>query len=225
VSWFATSIGQRLLAEEQRGAIPLLTQHIGVRGMYLRPERGAAATLSGNMLQSVLNLHQQGPRLGGDFEADIDALPVESDALCLAYALHSLDLCASPAPFIDELRRTLRPDGVLFLIGVSPLSLWQLRWRGTGLHARSARHVRALLAVAGLNVEAEVGLGPLMPFLRDTADAAPAPRAAPASLLDPFRAGYLLIARKRRLPLTPVSQQRQRATVGGAALQPQARAG
>jgi SAM-dependent methyltransferase len=224
MSWFATSIGQRLLAEEQRGAIPLLTQHIGVRGMYLRPALEAPATLSGNMLQSVLNLQQQGLRLTGELEAEIDALPVESDALCLSYALHSLDLCETPAPFIDELRRTLRPEGVLFLIGVSPLSLWQLRWRGRGLHARSATRVRALLAAAGLNVEAQVGLGPIWPFLRESG-ALPMPRAAAASLFDPLRAGYLLIARKRRLPLTPVGQQRQRAPVAGAALQPQARVG
>jgi SAM-dependent methyltransferase len=224
MSWFATSIGQRLLADEQRSAIPLLTQHIGVRGMYLRPAQEAAATLSGNMLQSVLNLHQQGRRLSGELEAEVDALPVENDALCLAYALHSLDMCESPGPFIDELRRTLRPEGVLFLIGVSPLSLWQLRWRGKGLHARTAGRVRALLANAGLNVEAEIGLGPMLPFLRDPVSP-PEPRAAEASLFDPLRAGYLLIARKRRLPLTPVGQQRQRATVGGAALQPQARAG
>jgi SAM-dependent methyltransferase len=224
MSWFATSIGQRLLAEEQRAAIPLLTQHIGVRGMYLRPAHEAAAALSGNMLQSVLNLHQQGLRLSGELEAEADALPVESDALCLAYALHSLDLCETPAPFVDELRRTLRPDGVLFLIGVSPLSLWQLRWRGKGLHARSARRVRSLLAAAGLNVEAEIGLGPMLPFIREAASP-PAPHAVEASLLDPLRAGYLLIARKRRMPLTPVGQQRQRAPVGGAALQPQARAG
>jgi SAM-dependent methyltransferase len=222
VNWFATPVGHRLLLDEQRAVIPLLTQHIGVRGLYLRPHASAPPTLSGNMLQSVLNLHQHDGGIDGELRADVDALPIESDALCLAYALHSLDCCAAPATLVEELRRVLRPEGVLFLIGLSPFSPWRLRWMRSGLHARPGGRVRTLLGEAGFAVELQVGLGPVMPFPGVEHDDVPAPQPARDSLLDDWRAGYLLIARKRRVPLTPVGA-RPRAAVG--ALQPQARAG
>lgn len=225
MSWFACPTGLRLLAEEQREAIPLLTQHIGVRGLYLRPAEAAPATLSGNMLQSVLNLHQQGVSLAGDLQAEVDCLPVENDSMCLVYALHTLDDCDDAGAVVDELQRVLRPDGVLFLFGLSPLSAWRARWMRQGIRARRAGRVRALLVDAGLSIEAQIGLGPIWP-IPDGRNELPPLRPVDAAPLDALRAGYLLIARKRRTPLTPVGlRQARNANAMGAALQPQARVG
>jgi SAM-dependent methyltransferase len=219
-NWFDTPSGQRLVLEELREVIPLLTAHIGVRGLYLRPGATAPATLSGNMLQSVLSLHRDREGFAGELCCACDALPIENDSICLTYALHALDHCPRPQALLDEVRRTLRPDGVLFLIGLSPGSAWRLRWRGRGLQPRSAQRSRALLSAAGLNVELQIGLGPIWPRLGERAPL-PISERTGASALDPLRAGYLLVARKRRLPLTPIGP-RKRAAVG---LQPQVRPG
>lgn len=219
-NWFDSPSGRRLVLEELREVIPLLTAHIGVRGLYLRPAASAPSSLSGNMLQSVLSLHCAGDHLAGELCCNGDALPIGNDAICLAYALHTLDQCDDPRALLDELRRVLRPEGVLFLIGLSPGSAWRLRWRGHGLHPRGVQRTRAMLAAAGLSVEVQVGLGPIWPALGARAPLAAVERTT-ASALDPLRAGYLLIARKRRVPLTPIGL-RQRGRVG---LQPQVRPG
>jgi SAM-dependent methyltransferase len=218
-NWFDGDAARYLVAAEQRDVIPLLTAHIGVRGLYLRPARTAVASLSGNMLQSMLNLYHGQDGLDGDLRCAMPGLPIENDALCLGYALHSLDVVDEPEPLLAELRRVLRPEGVLFLLGLSPTSPWRLRWMGRGLTPRSPAAVRGLLRRAGLNVELQLGVGPMLPAL--AAGAATAPARADGSLLDPLRAGYLLIARKRRSTLTPIGPRTR--AVG--ALQPQARAG
>src|SRR5690606_22775166 len=150
-----------LLAAEQREVIPLLTSQIGVRGLYLRPSAAVPPLLSGNMLQTVISVHRDGngDRYAGPLTFAGDALPIESGALCQVYALHAFDDLADPLPLLVELQRVLRPDGVLFLLGLSPHSVWRLRWANSGLHPRSPARMRALLAGTGLSVETRLGLG------------------------------------------------------------------
>jgi SAM-dependent methyltransferase len=218
--WFDTPIAQGLLVEEQREVIPLLTAHIGVRGLYIRPTRSAPSQLSGNMLQRVTNLYQQGDGVAGDLRSDMPGLAIENDALCLVYALHTLDAVEAPEAVLDDLRRVLRPEGVLLLLGLSPTSAWRLRWMGKGITPHSANSMREMMARAGLKVELQAGIGSLLPAL--AAPAQPAAERSIRSLLDPLRASYLLVARKRRAGLTPISSPKRR-PVG--ALQPQTRAG
>jgi SAM-dependent methyltransferase len=216
--WFDCEAAHYLLAAEQRDVIGLLTAHIGVRGLFLRPAESVSPILSGNMLQSMLSLHHDHGLLAGELRCAIEGLPIESDALCLAYALHSLDVVDDPQPLIGELRRVLRPEGVLFLIGLSPTSAWRLRWMGKGLAPRSPAAVRGLLQRAGLSVELQIGVGPVLPAIAASGTSA---ERGDGSLLDRLRAGYLLVARKRRSTLTAVGPRKR--AVG--ALQPQARAG
>jgi len=217
-NWFASSVAQRLINAEQRDVIPLLTAHIGVRGLYLRPAASVAPALSGNMLQSVVSLHRQPDDdvlggLGGELRCSEQALPFENDSLCLGYLLHAFEGSDDPESLVAELQRILRPEGVLFVIGLSPQSPWRLRWARHGLHARSAARLRGLLSAAGLAVELQLGLGPVSPIAGDGGGVLPASERGAGALLDPLRPGYLLIARKRRASLTPIGP-RQRAAVG-----------
>ncbi len=219
--WFDSDSARSLLGAEQREVIPLLTAHIGVRGLYLRPGAALPGSLSGNMLQSVISLYRDADRgWRGDLHCDEHALPIENDSMCLVYALHSLDDCGDPAALLDELRRVLRPDGVMFLLGLSPASAWRLRWSAGGVSALGAHRAKALLAAAGLTVEAQLGLGPLWPSVARAERRSGAERSH-ASVIDPLRPGYLLLARKRRASLTPIGL-RGRAAV---ALRPQVRPG
>lgn len=185
----------------------------------MRPSQAVPPQLSGNMLQSTASLFRKAGHLEGDVRCTPDALPFESDSLCLVYALHMLELLPSPDALLEECARALRPEGVLFLVGLSPASPCRLRWAGSGLQAISESRARLLLGGVGLQVEQCRGLGPVWPRLAAPEDAdtlAPPSRWTP----DALRACYLMIARKRRAGLTPTPPRKAKL-----ALQPHAHAG
>lgn len=201
-AWFDEPLALDLMREEQRQATPLLTQYIGVRGLYLRPGSRAPLELSGNMLQSITRLHRQGDRLAGDLDCALDLLPFDNDTFCLVYALHMLEDVEAPAQTLAELARVLRPEGVALVVTLSPLSPWRLRWGRRGLIAPSAPNLRSWLASAGLATEREIGLGPVLPWIGPASERRQWPQAC--------RAGSLVVARKRRAGLTALPS-RQRA--------------
>jgi SAM-dependent methyltransferase len=201
--WFARPLAQRLLREEQRQAIPPLTACYGRTGLYLRGARTAPESLSGNMLQCVLNLHRTGHGLDGDLSCRDDELPLQRESVDMAYLLHMLEVSADPARLLAETERVLAPEGNLMIVALNPHSLWHARWLGSGLRAIGAGRCGSLLRAAGFEVVRHYGLGPLLPWLRSDAGSA----AARAGARDPiavWRASYLIQARKRRRGLTPV---------------------
>lgn len=201
--WFATPSARRLLHEEQRQAIPPLTACFGQAGLYVRGDAGAAAALSGNMMQHVHVLHRGANGLEGDWICRDDELPLLRESVDLVYLLHALEGSPAPAGLLGELERVLTPEGNLMLVMLNPYSLWRARWFGSGLAPIGAGRCRAALRSAGFEVMRYHGLGPILPWL----GAQPWVSLPSAGARDPFavwRAGYLMQARKRRRTLTPV---------------------
>lgn len=201
--WFGLPLAQRLLREEQRQAIPLLTSCYGQTGLYARAFETAPAELSGNMLQSVLRLHREPTRLSGDLTCRDVELPLLRESVDLVYLLHALEGCADPLAWLTEIERVLAPEGNLMLVVLNPYSLWRLRWSASGLRAPGAGRCRAMLRDTGFEVMQLRGVGPMLPWLRDHRWIA-GPEAGERDLWSVWRAGYLIQARKRRRGLTPV---------------------
>lgn len=202
-SWFATPPARRLLLEEQRESIPLLTSCFGRAGLYLRCCDDAPAELSGNLLQSVLRLHRDGDALAGDLRCRDDELPLLRESVDLVYALHALEGSAAPADLIGEFERVLTPEGMVLLIGLNPFSPWRVRWSSSGLAPVAAGRCRAMLHDAGFEVVRHYGLGPMLPWLRER-PWVPLPHAGRRDPWAVWRAAYLIQARKRRSTATPL---------------------
>jgi SAM-dependent methyltransferase len=217
--WFAQPLAQRLLQEEQCRAIPALTACHGKTGLYMRANSDAPAELSGNMLQRVLRLHREAEVMRGDLTCLETELPLLRESIDLIYLLHAVDVCERPAQLFEELERILTPEGNLMLVGLNPYSLWWLSWRGYRLRALGLGHSRNLLQRAGFEIVKERGLGSIWPWAgarelrKDVGVGAHDP-------LAPWRAAYLIQARKRRRGLTPI-----RPPAGAVALTPGMRPG
>lgn len=197
--WFADEAALALMGLEQRALIPTITGVFGSTGLYLRPDACAPAELSGNMLLSVLRLHGDGARFDGDLRCEGHQLPIADDSMSLVYALHAFDTCPDPVVLAAEAARVLAPEGMLVVVGLNPFSPWLLRWAGRGPRLRAAGPLRGQLVAHGLDVFRRSGLGPVWPGSR-------AAQSLPGGLdwLGPVRAGYALLARKRRAGFTPL---------------------
>lgn len=199
--WFDQAAAQALMQAEQRALIPSITGVFGQAGLYLRPNAEAPRELSGNMLLSVLRLHGDGGCYQGDLECEGSRLPLADDSVSLVYALHAFDTCPDVVGMAAEIARVLAPEGVAVVVGLNPWSPWLLRWAGRGPRWQGAGGLRAVLAAQGLDVYRRNGVGPVWPV---TAGAAAAGDRDGRDWLARMRAGYALLARKRRSGMTPL---------------------
>jgi SAM-dependent methyltransferase len=199
VGWFATPLAQRLLREEQRQVLPVLAGCYGQVGVYLRGSDALPAELTGSMLQTVVRVTATPPGLAGDLRCEGDALPLLRESVDLFYLLHAFETRLPPAPLLAEAERALTPEGALLMVALNPLSPWRARWARAGLRGHAAATARDWLRDAGFEIVQQRGVGPVLPWLDREARDLPA-----ADLLSGVRAGYMLLARKRRPGLTPL---------------------
>jgi SAM-dependent methyltransferase len=171
------------------------------------------------MLQRVLRLHREAEVMRGDLTCLETELPLLRESIDLIYLLHAVDVCERPAQLFEELERVLTPEGNLMLVGLNPYSLWWLSWRGYRLRALGLGHSRNLLQRAGFEIVRERGLGSIWPWAgaRELRTDVGVGEHDP---LAPWRAAYLIQARKRRRGLTPI-----RPPAGAVALTPGMRPG
>ena len=180
--------------------LPLLAGCYGQVGLYLRVCEAAPAELSGNMLQTVVRLCSARELLQGDLRCRAAELPLQRESVDLVYLLHVFEAHAPPAALLAEAERALTPEGALLMVALNPLSPWRARWGTSGVRAVSAASTREWLRDAGFEIVQQRGVGPVLPWLDDTVHRARAGRDAFSGL----RAGYAMLARKRRPGVTPL---------------------
>ena len=143
-----------------------------------------------------------------------------ADAILLP---HTLEFTPSPHGLLREVDRVLRPDGYLIILSFNPGGAWGMRHLVTpgGYPPGARRLIRKgrlsdWLELLSFDVESPRHYCHLLPISRFSEHGAQ-PTAA-ASWLPFLAGGYLISARKRVHPLTPIRpawRQRRLKVVGG----------
>lgn len=147
--------------------------------------------------------------------ADPDDLPFIEHAVDAVLLAHCLEFTQDPHHVIREAHRVLMPDGYLLVSAVNPYSMVGLLKLWPGLQGRlpwsgrffSQSRVRDWLQLLGFEVLYEQRLF-CSSMLSDT-DSPSAVRAWADQYLSFFGAAYVMVARKRTLPLTPIKPKWQ----------------
>lgn len=200
--WFDSTACQRVLAVEQRAMIPLLTSHIGVRGLFVRASHASPAELSGNMLQHVCRLYPREFGLSGDLDCGADQVPLANESLNLVFIQHALEQLSAWPALIAEAARCLQPEGLLMITVFSRFSLWRTRWPRQSLRAVERQAVIRACEQGGLQIEERLAIGPLWPLpLTENLN-------TQTFNLGACHTSWALVARKRRPGMTPVGLRR-----------------
>lgn len=147
--------------------------------------------------------------------ADPDDLPFIEHAVDAVLLAHCLEYTQDPHHVIREAHRVLMPDGYLLLSGVNPVSLCGLLklWPGlqhclpwTGRFFSMAR-VKDWLHLLGFEVLYEQRL--FCSSMLSEKNNLPAFKLWAEHHLHYFGSAYVLVARKRTLPLTPIKPKWQ----------------
>lgn len=159
----------------------------------------------------LLSLDANGQQ--GGALADPAQLPVGNEAVAAVALGHVLEFHANPHQVLREVDRVLVPDGHLLISGFNPLSLWgacqaaRLRRRGVPWESDfiGMRRLRDWLALLNLEVR-DVRFFFFRPPFRSSGNLRRAQfmEAVGARWWPKWGAGYVMLAQKRTLPLTPI---------------------
>ena len=156
-------------------------------------------------------------RYGNDvmLHAEADALPFSEHSVDAVLLSHCLEYTADPHHVVREAHRVLVPDGYLLLSGINPYSaVGFLKWL-PGLaqkypwHGRffSASRIKDWLHLIGFEVLSEQRFFCSAMLAKEYK--ATRWQLWNEQYMNYFGAGYLLVARKRELPLTPIKPKWQ----------------
>lgn len=180
--WFDSEAGRQLARSATAASASRLCHLAGHNALVLQP---CPAPLPSLPFRSLIGLQRADMHFGGDFHAEDAALPLANDCLALVFAAFVLESSPSPEALLGEFERILLSDGHLALLALNPLSPARLGggWRGLALHG--AVRLARMLQLAGFELLDRGSIGE---------------KHRPAML----RSVNFLLARKRRIPLTPL---------------------
>lgn len=184
----------------QRQAIPEITRVFGHSGLYLSPCGSYPSELSGNMLAQVLSLYRDTEGFAGSIRCHDECLPIASESLSLVYSLCVLETSPNPEALFEEIARCLKPEGVLVLIGLNPISPSRFRWQSKSITPTGSGALRQWCAKHSLEISKLGRIGPT--WLRPQRKM-PRYQAKPG-FLNLFPAGHILVAKRRISALTPL---------------------
>jgi SAM-dependent methyltransferase len=205
---FALPAVRTLLDLELADLAPQLAGLYGAQGLFVRAHVGAPKVVSAPMLGRLVRLHVESPEhFGGDAACASRSLPFADDSFRLVLVQHAAECLADAAAFQSEVARVLAPEGVAIVVGFAALSPWRgwlaarARRDGAGLLQRDgAARWRRRLAAQGVDVYAVRRIGSAWPQSTALAQRGGLLQRG----LDPLRASYMLLARKRREAATPL---------------------
>ncbi len=163
---------------------------------------------SGCKVQHHINIGRYGR--GVMLQADADALPLTENSVDAVVISHNLEFTPDPHHVVREAHRVLRSDGYLMLTGINPYSMVGLLrclpslqnkypWHGRFF---SASRVKDWLHLVGFEVLAEQRFFCSAMLAKDHSDGRF--QHWTERNLNYFGSSYLIVARKRELPLTPI---------------------
>ncbi|MEH8020370.1 class I SAM-dependent methyltransferase [Rheinheimera metallidurans] len=184
-------------------------------GYYLLKigDLSAEIDTSGCKVSQHINVGRFGANLM--LQADADALPFSCNSIDAVLLSHNLEFTADPHHVVREAYRVLRSDGYLLLTGINPFSVvgilryWpalQQRYPWQGRFFSTSR-VKDWLHLVGFEVLSEKRFfcsTMLGKEYRDNAVQQWLER-----YLNYFASSYIIVARKRELPLTPIKPKWQ----------------
>jgi len=217
-AWFDAPQGRFVLASEHALMARALSEVFGFVMVQVGDWGPAGALIGEHRVANVVYAGGAAAPGAQRVETDGDALPFAAESIDAVVLPHALEQAGSPHALVREAERVLVADGHLVVLGFNPWSLWGLRRRigpprfpFDQPHCIGETRLRDWLALLGLETVAVHRHLHGLPLDSDGG-------LRRAAFLDRwgarswpmFAGGYVLVARKRRLSLTPLRVVRER---------------
>ncbi len=217
--WFNSPRAQGILREERLHLAAVLPSLFGRTMLQIGNWGDGLLQTSAHWRTGVV-----GPDGRSQVVCALESLPLVRNSVDAILLPHSLEFTDVPHRLLRETDRTLTPRGQLVILGFNPWSWWGLRQRLWRRHPAYPAGLRPLgpgrlcewLSVLDYEVVRFERFGPKLRLW---------PRVLRFALV-PFSANYLILARKRSLPVSPLRERWRKASAGmDVARLPSARSG
>lgn len=214
-SWQALPNGATILKEIEQQLAPWWPKFFGYHLLKIGALSGAISTVESPIKHQLTLSQQEGE---GDILADIDDLPLLEHSVDVCVLSHALEFTLDPHHVVREANRVLIPNGYLIITGYNPFSLAGLnklmpyRRQRAPWNERffSPMRVKDWLHLMGYEILADqrclhttlmnkVGEGVITKHWREFAE----------NYLPSLGSIYVIVAKKRVLPLTPIKPKWQ----------------
>ncbi len=233
--WYQTDLGGEVLAEEKRVLDELLVSRFGYFLLMINQLSTQVDLLAESRIKCKVRIDID-QRLEGvaQVRAQGDELPVVADSIDTVVLAHTLEFAADPHQVLREVDRVLIGDGCVIIVGYNPISLFGL-WKQ--LLKRSGRppwcgkfrrvgQLRDWLSLLCFEVVSEHYCFFKPPLGSRTWLQRLSGWARFCTTFLPRQGGvYVLVAKKRVIPITPIGQRwrRKRRLFPGSVAEPTTR--
>ena len=213
--WFDTRLGQRLI-DAEAAAIEAIMPHLFGYHLVQIGNTGSGVFLNSSRIMHRCLLSQQPKPSQTDYSyicSTTDNLPLAENSVDVIVLPHILEFEDDPHEILREVQRVLIPNGYIVVLGFNPLSLWGL-WRVFKRRRDTAPwcgkflpilRLKDWFALLGFELELQQTLcfvppiqnEQLMPYANVLESLGRRSNSA-------FGAVYLLVAKKRVLPVTMI---------------------
>ena len=127
--WFQRSLGQTVLHAERNFVCKVLPDLFGYHILQIGTPGEAQYLDSSRINHKIITAcHRDTPAAGINVICDQHALPVSSDSVDVVVLPHALEFDTHPHQILREMERVLIGEGHVVITGFNPWSLWRL-WR------------------------------------------------------------------------------------------------
>jgi len=211
--WLAKQfLGKKLLEAEHDLLKKLLTRHLGKHALLIGvPEQYSLLDTSTipchTLVTSILSKEKQ----TNIIESDLHDLPIATGSIDLVLMPHILEFVESPRQLLSEACRIVKPEGLIVVCGFNPTSWWGFKkklakdktvpWSG---HFIPPRSVSGWLHLADFEMEEQRATLFTPPVSEPLYDKLGFFETIGTRLLPVFGGVYVLVARAKVIPLTPI---------------------
>lgn len=202
--WLTQSLGQSVLDIEKKFLLNCLGTFYGKHGMLIGvPHQNELLKASVTAHQVVLTPLMSKNKQIKSIESDFYELPVATGSVDLVLLPHSLEYTNHPRQLLTEACRIVKPEGHIFILGFNPYGLWRV-WHQLIHRKKMSRNttfiphrtVKNWLALADFELVKQ-------DFILHSSRCRWLDRMGHACFR-PFGGVYILIAKAKVTPLTPI---------------------
>lgn len=212
--WLNQFLGNCLLAAEQQFLPSLLTDCYGKYALLIGvPKQASLLKLSSFSCQMLVSPIINKNKTNRFIEGDFYELPIASASMDLVLLAHTLEYIDNPRQVLAEACRVVKPEGYIIVFGFNPYSLWGLKksltkeqtipWSGNFIPASTVKKW-LLLADFELVKQDRLLFRPPLQHHNSLYQKLKLLEWLGSKFRIPFGGVYMLMAKAKVIPLTPI---------------------
>ena len=215
--WLTHSLGRHVIEAEKKFLLRYLEKNFGKHTLLIGvPEQhellNASVTARHTLLTPLINKNPSVTAI----EGELYDLPIASGRVDLVLLPHTLEYVDNPHQLLSEACRIVKPEGHLIILGFNPFSMWGIKksftkskavpWSANFIHAGTVKKWLGLADFELVNQET-VFFRPPMQHAHRVYRKLKFLEWIGSRYFKPFGGIYILAAKAKMIPLTPIRMQ------------------